>query len=440
MAAVQKRNDFRVGPGTPLGEALRHFWVPACLSKEVAAPDCDPYRVRLLGQSLVAFRDSNGKVGILDEACPHRRASLVMGRNSNGGLSCLWHQWKFAVDGTILETPNVADCAYKERIKAKAYPVRESGGLIWTYLGPAEDIPPFPEFRWADEPEGDLEIIPADLDCSFIPPLEGLLDSSHVSLLHVDVVAQIPDTNASDTTALSVNTAPQLEVRPTDFGFHYAAIRDIQLDGAPARQVRVTAYAAPYVVFIASGNIHICVPQDDTHCRFYNLVSRQELNRVGESWNIETQLAALGIAPWQLELGGIASHMPDLGPLGKRNEFVQDRDAMREGRTYSGVPGLTVEDAIMTVSSEFLAAEGTQENLVPADIAIVRMRRWMNDIARRAAAGEPILETRPKTDIKKVAAASAVLKEGEDWGAMVPDHLPAADASAPPTRAQTTVA
>src|SRR5881392_2693728 len=135
----------RVRPGTPMGDMMRRYWIPACMSEEVAEPDCDPFRLRLLGENLVAFRDSNGRVGLMDELCPHRRAGLFLARNEEGGLRCLYHGWKIDVEGNILETPcEPVGSTLKDRVKARAFPTVERCGLIWTYMGPREHMPPFP--------------------------------------------------------------------------------------------------------------------------------------------------------------------------------------------------------------------------------------------------------------------------------------------------------
>ncbi|HEY5271744.1 MAG TPA: Rieske 2Fe-2S domain-containing protein, partial [Acidimicrobiales bacterium] len=143
-----EENDYlcRVGPGTPMGAALRRYWIPACLSADLPEADSDPVRIRRVGEDLVAFRDTNGVVGILDEQCCHRGASLAFGRVEECGIRCLYHGWKYAVDGTILETPNMADSRYRQAIKAPAYPVCEVGDIVWVYLGPPELIPPEPAF------------------------------------------------------------------------------------------------------------------------------------------------------------------------------------------------------------------------------------------------------------------------------------------------------
>src|SRR5437762_689955 len=138
----------RVGPGTPMGDLMRRYWLPALLSRELPAPDSDPVRVLLLGERLIAFRDSTGRVGLLAHNCPHRGASLFFGRNEESGLRCVYHGWKFAVDGTCVDMPNEpAESDFKQKVKAVAYPCRERGGIVWAYMGPRSDPPPLPDLE-----------------------------------------------------------------------------------------------------------------------------------------------------------------------------------------------------------------------------------------------------------------------------------------------------
>ena len=137
----------RVVGDAPMGAMMRRYWVPACLSEEVAEPDGTPIRVRLFGEPLVVFRDSSGELGIIDERCPHRLASLALGRNEEGGLRCIYHGWKFDVHGSCIDMPTEpADYGFRDRMNVKSYPVHEAGGMVWTYLGPRESKPPFPEY------------------------------------------------------------------------------------------------------------------------------------------------------------------------------------------------------------------------------------------------------------------------------------------------------
>ena len=152
-----KREDnellVRVGPGTAMGDLFRRFWLPALLPSELPTPDCDPVRLRILGENLVAFRDSQGRIGILDELCPHRRSSLFYGRNEACGLRCVYHGWKFDVDGNCVDQPSEPpSSSYKDKIKQNAYPAREWGGFIWVYMGPAEQMPEMPDLEWGSLP------------------------------------------------------------------------------------------------------------------------------------------------------------------------------------------------------------------------------------------------------------------------------------------------
>ena len=143
----------RVGPGTPMGELLREYWFPAIPSFELPSPDCPPKRVRMLGEDLVAFRDSTGKVGLFTNSCPHRGASMFFGRNEEEGLRCVYHGWKFDVNGTCVDIPNMPEGdTYRDKIHIINYPVIEAGDIIWAYMGPAGKQPAFPAFEWAGGP------------------------------------------------------------------------------------------------------------------------------------------------------------------------------------------------------------------------------------------------------------------------------------------------
>src|SRR5919204_5093292 len=178
----------RVGPGTPMGNLMRRYWMPACLAEELPETDCPPVRVRLLGEDLVAFRDTQGRLGVLEELCPHRCASLFLGRNEECGLRCVYHGWKFDVDGQCVDMPNEPpEYEFKRRMRTRAYPVREWGGLIWAYLGPPGSMPELPQFEWAIVPDGHRYVSKRWQDSNYLQAVEGGIDSSHVSFLHSTV-------------------------------------------------------------------------------------------------------------------------------------------------------------------------------------------------------------------------------------------------------------
>ena len=178
----------RVGEGTPMGNTLRRYWIPALLSREIAEPDGPPTRVRLLGEDLVAFRDSEGRIGLLDELCPHRRASLFFGRNEDCGLRCVYHGWKFDVSGACIDMMNEPEeNDFRHKVRLTAYPTAELGGIIWAYLGPVEHMPPLPKFAWTQAPESHRHVTKVIQECNWLQGLEGGIDTSHAPIMQMAV-------------------------------------------------------------------------------------------------------------------------------------------------------------------------------------------------------------------------------------------------------------
>ncbi|MCH6546129.1 MAG: Rieske 2Fe-2S domain-containing protein [Deltaproteobacteria bacterium] len=173
----------RTGRGTPMGDLMRRYWIPAMLTWELPEPDCPPIRVRLLGEDLVAFRDTNGVVGVLDNHCPHRRASLFFGRNEECGLRCVYHGWKYDVDGHCVDQMN-EPIQFKDKVHLAAYPTIEQGGAIWAYMGPTELQPPPPMFAWTQVPSSHRHVTKVVQDCNWLQGLEGGIDTSHAQILH----------------------------------------------------------------------------------------------------------------------------------------------------------------------------------------------------------------------------------------------------------------
>ena len=175
----------RVGPGTPMGELMRQYWMPAMMSAELPSPDCPPLRLRLLCENLIAFRTTSGKVGVVANACPHRGASLFYGRNEEEGLRCVYHGWKFDTDGNCVDMPSEPpESNFKEKVKAKTYATVERGGLIWVYMGPREVPPPLPDLEANLQPEGELSIGAFFSECNWVQSLEGDYDTVHLGFLH----------------------------------------------------------------------------------------------------------------------------------------------------------------------------------------------------------------------------------------------------------------
>src|SRR5579859_5678929 len=261
----------RVGPGTPMGALMREYWLPAFVPSELAEPDGAPVRMRLLGENLIAFKITSGKYGLMAHNCPHRGASLFFGRNEEEGIRCVYHGWKFDIEGNCVDMPNEpAESDFKHKVKATAYPTVEKAGVVWAYMGPTENRPPLPDMEWMRAPAGHTWISKSYEACNYLQAMEGGLDTSHSSFLHRDLSAE----GLANPRARS--TAPRLEVLNTDYGYMYASIRPLPQD--KQNFVRVYHYVMPFYQLRAGGSHktlgntdgHMWVPIDDTTCWTYN--------------------------------------------------------------------------------------------------------------------------------------------------------------------------
>ncbi len=412
----------RVGPGTPMGNTMRRYWHPICTSEQLPHSDCDPLRTKLLGHSLVVFRDTSGKVGVLDEHCMHRGVSLAIGRVEAGGIRCLYHGWKFATDGTILEVPNHPDERVLSKIKAPAYPVREAGGLVWTYIGSSENQPVFPKFPFFDGSDETRVVLRINTHANYLQLFEGGVDSSHVGILHsnqanptwMDDTFTATDDEDYNPGALSVpDNCPSLEAENTDYGYHYVAKRKAHArpDGRKSLSIRVTPVILPTCRIIPAPAFQFFVfevPQDDEWTSTYLLchgekaISRADILRImglddERFWNPKT---CEFTANWSDRLG-------------------QDRAAMK--KNWSGFSGIEQEDAILAISMGPIV-DRTKEYLVPADIAVVRLRRRLLEAVAMVQEGkEPIGNQIPDFCHVK-ALADTVISADENWLDQVPSN------------------
>lgn len=407
----------RTGRDRPMGQAMRHFWLPALLSSELPEPDCDPVHVELLGENFVAFRDSEGKVGILDEYCCHRGASLTIGRSENCGLRCIYHGWLFAADGTVLETPNIADPRFKTRFKAKAFPVREAGGVIWTYLGDPADMPEFYDYPFLDAPASKVLPTVQIIGCNYIQVLEGLLDSSHLSLLHISQFAraELPDIKfVQNTGHMQHDPAPRIEAQETSFGLHYGAVR---VFGDKA-ETNVTAFISPFFILNPNDIYMAIVPMTDEKCAFYS-IWYDGVRDYGEEPLRSEQMRTVGLDT--LEEFGMTRGTFDKGNHPSRaNGFKQSRTMMHEGH-HSGIHGFVQEDAVVCVSGGGLR-DREYEHLGTADAAIALMYRVLLKSARQVAAGgKPVAYNSSVADLR---GARVTLPVGADWRTAVPRNVP----------------
>jgi phthalate 4,5-dioxygenase oxygenase subunit len=414
---TREENDrlCRVGPGTPMGEMFRRFWNPICISEQLPHPDCAPLAVTLLGENFVAFRDTEGKVGVLDELCMHRGASLALGRVEQCGIRCIYHGWKFAVDGTVTDMMNNSDPKVMARMKARAYPVVEAGGLIWTYTGPAEKQPPFPRFAFMDAPPENRSAMRVDVNANWVQVTEGGLDSSHVGILHTDVARPgwngfTNDSGYGPLLGELNDTAPSLEIEDTEFGYHYGAIRRSQ-NGGPDN-VRIVPFIMPSGRIIPdirpTGNATILfeVPIDDENTA--TLSVRWGPNAVTK----ESRMQDSGYDDTTFYSEDSRKFL-----MGRRDYHMQKRHEM--DHAWSGFRGIALEDAVIVTSMGPIYDRG-QEHLVAADLAVVRFRRRLLDSANRVERGEDPIGV--SADFSKITSVDSPLPAGQHWRALVPEH------------------
>ncbi len=366
----------------PMGRMMRRYWVPACLSEEVAQPGGTPRRVRLFGDGYVAFRDTEGRVAVVDEHCPHRLASLALGRNEEGGLRCIYHGWKFDVHGTCMEMPTEPPgYAFRDRMRLRSYPVREAGGMLWTYLGPEGTAPEFPEYDWMALPAEQRAIVKVGERVNYLQAIEGAIDSSHSWFLHRGSVW-----DWKKRTDVSTDTSPTMEAEDTAYGFRYAAIRIPTRNPETERYIRVTLFLAPFTAFIPRpldpahvAHVQIFVPVDDERTMFYGIFFSQNGSPVSDR---ETRAQHHVLPGIDLDANWFRLANVD-------NWFNQDREAMKNG-SWTGIEGFTNQDMACQESMGPIV-DRTQEHLGTSDIAIIRMRRRMLEAVRRFEVDEPLI-------------------------------------------------
>jgi phthalate 4,5-dioxygenase len=373
----------RVGPGTVMGEFMRQYWIPAALSSELV-PDGDPVRLLLLGEKLIAFRDSAGRVGVMDQRCPHRCASLFLGRNEHNGLRCVYHGWKFDVTGQCVDMPSVpAEHDFKEKIKAKAYRTTERNGLVWVYMGQRQELPPLPAIEVALLPEAEMTQLFVQRRCNWLQALEGEIDTSHFGFLHMGSVG-VEDLDPTDPLRYTImDRAPDYHVAEAPWGTTYAAFRPAD----PGETYwRVANFMFPFWTQTPAGAFptHVgaraWVPMDDEHTMFLHL-----------HWKASSPSLPLTrpIGNGPLHVTRTLDYLPnDTGWYGRwrlraneDNDWEIDRAAQRAGQSYTGIGNIHLQDQAVTESMGPVV-DHELEHLGPSDRMITRTRRRLLQAAR----------------------------------------------------------
>ena len=408
LRAEENEYVTRVGPGTPMGDFMRQYWVPAMLSSELPRPDCPPVRVMLLGEKLIAFRDTQGRVGLLDSFCPHRGASLFFGRNDECGLRCVYHGWKFDVEGTCVDMPSEPpESNFKSKVRATAYPCRERGGVVWAYLGPRQEPPPLPDLEINQLPEGHATVTAIQRECSWLQALEGDIDTAHIGFLHFGSERAEDQVEGTFRYYVMKDRAPRYAVLDTDYGSMYGAYRP----AGPGQQYwRIAQFLLPFFTMPPTGLLgrqiigRAWVPMDDTHTLYFGMSTPR--------------------APGEASTPAIADARP--GPNGtgwydrfrldadETNDYGLDRERQARDVEYSGIAGVHLQDQAITESMGPIY-DRTKEHLGSSDAMVIRVRRRLIAAARALAESGATPPGVDRPEAYRQRSGGVILDEGADW-------------------------
>jgi len=382
------------GAGTPMGELLRRFWLPVLLSDELRDPVGVQKRVTVLGEELLAFRDAQGRVGLVDPVCPHRGADLYYGRNEEEGLRCVFHGWKFDVEGQCIELPTAPRTSpYKDTVKIKSYPTREAGGFIWAYLGPIEQMPELPKMEFTLLPASHVFVSKKWQDCNWVQCLEGAIDTAHFSFLHM-VVAQEGEDVVSRMQHAAIGSQnvkndrirwvqedpmPRFEINEFPAGLTIGGAR--QADEGELYW-RIAQFLMPNHALVPSAfpgeNYHgqTWVPASDTSCWIYNY-----------TWNPDRPLTEEEREACRKGLTVHAEVDENYVPIrGPHNDYLIDREEQRKG-SFTGIRGISEQDAAIQ-NSQGPIVDRSREHLGATDIGVVKFRQYILKRAAELAQGK----------------------------------------------------
>ena len=392
---TKEQNDLltQTGPGTPLGDVMRRYWLPALMSEEIPDPDGGQVRVHILGEDLIAFRDTNGRIGLLAEHCSHRGMSLFYARNEECGLRCGYHGWKYDVDGNVLETPAEGpESTFKNKVKHLAYPTHEVAGMVFAYMGPREEMPAFPNYTWTSLPADRTYITKSFLDCSWLQGLEGECDSAHLNFLH----RIFKDESYED---LYRGKMPHYETEDTDFGVRLIASRGEP--GDDETYVRVSSFVMPVSCWVPARvkEVHMYVPIDDERCWRWDFGMTKEPRKPGEP------------IPRRDQIDENLHRFRNAG-----NDYLIDREEQRT-KTFLGIgTEFLPHDGVATESQGHIY-DRSQEHLGKSDMGVIAVRRRLLKAIESFQRGDPLPHIttdaeQPMTHIDTIAES---IPSGESW-------------------------
>jgi phthalate 4,5-dioxygenase oxygenase subunit len=422
VVAIESDELTRVGPGTAMGELMRQYWIPAAKSSELKT-DGDPVRLMLLGEKLIAFRDSEGRVGVMDHRCPHRCASLFFGRNEEGGIRCIYHGWKFDVEGNCLEMPNVAPHQrFEQKVHAKAYRATERAGLVWVYMGARAQAPELPSIEATLLEEHELESIFIQRECNWMQALEGDIDTSHFGFLHIGSVRaeQVPADNMLKYQV--ANRSPEYHVADTEWGTMYAAFRPA--DDAKTYW-RFAQFGFPFWTQVPQGDFidrvsaRAWVPMDDEHTMSLTL-NWKKMSRtppLTDGSPIPGSRPAMDFLPNTTDWYGRWRPEANAG-----NDYFIDREAQRNGTIYSGISHIHMQDQAVTESMGPIT-DHAFEHLAPSDLMIARTRRRLVRAAQALRDNGTVPPCVDNPEVYLKARSGECVLEAKEWRAAYAQRL-----------------
>jgi phthalate 4,5-dioxygenase oxygenase subunit len=408
----------RVGPGTPMGQFFRSYWIPALLAEEVPEPDGAPVRVRLLGEDLIAFRDGSGHVGLIDAYCPHRRAPLFFGRNEECGLRCVYHGWKFDREGACVDMPSEPpDSLFKTKVTITAYPTWEGGGIVWTYMGDPAQQPPYPDHEFVRAPASHRGVSKTLEECNYLQGLEGGLDPTHATILHN------PDIGDLSFLKKRHQTIAAIEVEETDYGIFYAGIRD----AGEQRWVRGYHYIMPS--YHMRGQVdatfwlhtkksptidgHIWIPIDDHTTWVYNFLYSYDPDRPITATQFHDDEEWMGRAPKDMAA-------PFRPRRNRSNDYEIDRQLQKK-QTFTGIDGVNTQD--FAIQEGMLPiCDRSREHLGSSDRIIILLRKVLLEALDRLERGEPLRAADPDS-YRRVRAIDRKVSKDVPWRVQVEEDL-----------------
>jgi phthalate 4,5-dioxygenase len=389
----------RVGPGTPMGELMRRYWLPALLTSELPEADCPPVRLRLLGEDLVAFRTTSGRPAVLDTWCPHRNANLFWGRNEEDGLRCVYHGWKFNADGACVDMPNEpARSSFADKIKQPAYQAVDRGGITWVYMGAQDPAPAIPNFEWLNVPDEQRYVHKRLQDCNWLQNLEGEVDSSHAPFLHGSIgPGGIQAYNAN------ADLQPVFSVLETDFGVAIAARRDA---GPDDYYWRVTPFMLPFYTIVPRAR--------EANYIFTAAVPIDDLTMFGITvvWSPDKPVSRMPVVETDANFRSVQN---------KSNDYLIDR-ALQKTESFTGIRGVRVQDMAVQEDQRGPLSERGREHLGASDLGVIATRRQLLRQLRALQKGQE--PRQPRTpDAYHVRSLALNAPRSVAWQDLMREHM-----------------